>query len=85
MLRAFPEQIAVEMGLPKERIVELLNVSDQPISLDAPVADDEQYHLSDTIEDVATSTPIDQVTHSMQRTFIEQLMRILNERERTIF
>lgn len=83
-VEALPEQIAIEMGLPKERIVELLNVSDQPISLDAPVADDEQYHLSDTIEDVTTSTPIDQVTHSMQRTFIEQSMRILNERERTI-
>ncbi len=83
-VEALPEQIAAEIGLPKERVVELLNVSDQPISLDAPVADDEQYHLSDTIEDVATSTPIDQVTHSMQRTFIEQSMRILNERERTI-
>ena len=83
-IEALPEQIAAEMGLPKERVVELLNVSDQPISLDAPVADDEQYHLADTIEDVTTVTPVDQVTHSMQRTFIEQSMRVLNERERTI-
>ena len=83
-VEALPEQIAAEMGLPKERVVELLNVSDQPVSLDAPVADDEQYHLADTIEDVTNVTPVDQVTHSMQRTFIEQSMRILNERERTI-
>ena len=83
-IEALPEQIAVEMGLPKERVVELLNVSDQPISLDAPVADDEQYHLADTIEDVTTTTPVDQITHTMQRTFIEQAMRVLNERERTI-
>ncbi len=83
-MEALPEQIAAEMGLPKERIVELLNVSDQPVSLDAPVADDEQYHLSETIEDVTTSTPVDQITQHMQRTYIEQSMRVLNERERTI-
>ena len=83
-IEALPEQIAAEMGLPKERVVELLNVSDQPVSLDAPVADDEQYHLADTIEDVTAATPVDQVTHTMQRTFIEQSMRVLNERERTI-
>ena len=83
-MEALPEQIAAEMGLPKERIVELLNVSDQPVSLDAPVTDDEQYHLSETIEDVTTSAPVDQITQHMQRTYIEQAMRVLNERERTI-
>ena len=83
-VEALPEQIAAEVGLPKERVVELLSISDQPISLDAPMADDEQYHLADTIEDVVTASPVDQVAHQMQRTFIEQSMAILNERERTI-
>ncbi len=83
-VEALPEQIAAEIGLPKERVVELLHVSDQPASLDAPVADDDQYNLADTIEDTTTSTPVDQVTHQMQRTYIEQAMMILNERERTI-
>jgi RNA polymerase primary sigma factor len=83
-VEALPEQIAAEVGLPKERVVELLSVSDQPVSLDAPVADDEQYHLADTIEDVVTASPVDQIAHQMQRTFIEQSMAILNERERTI-
>ncbi len=83
-IEALPEQIAAEVGLSKERVVELLGISDQPISLDAPMADDEQYHLADTIEDVITASPIDQVAHQMQRTFIEQSMAVLNERERTI-
>lgn len=83
-IEALPEQIAIEVGLPKERVVELLSISDQPISLDAPMADDEQYHLADTIEDVITTSPVDQVAHQMQRTFIEQSMTVLNERERTI-
>src|SRR5690242_13232255 len=48
-VEALPEQLAAEVGLTKERVVELLNVSDQPVSLDAPMADDEQYHLADTL------------------------------------
>ncbi len=83
-LEALPEQIAVELGLPKERVVELLNVADQPVSLDAPVAEDEQYHLADTLEDVTMKNPVDQVAHQMQRTYIEQAMKVLNDRERTI-
>ncbi len=83
-IEALPEQIALEVGLSKERVVELLNVCDQPVSLDAPVADDEQYHLAETIEDDTLRAPVDQVAHQMQRTYIEQSMKILNDRERTI-
>ena len=83
-LEPLPEQIALEVGLPKERVLELLSVSDQPVSLDAPVSDDEQYHLADTLEDVTMKSPEEQVTHQMQRSYIEQAMRVLNERERTI-
>src|SRR5205085_8637673 len=52
-VEALPEQLAAEVGLPKDRVIELLSVSDQPVSLDAPVADDEQYHLADTLEDTS--------------------------------
>jgi len=83
-IEALPEQIAAEVGLPKERVVELLSISDQPVSLDAPVADDEQYHLADTIEDTTICEPVDHVAHQMQCTYIEQTMMILSERERTI-
>jgi RNA polymerase primary sigma factor len=83
-IEPLPEQIAMELGLPKERVLELLSVSDQPVSLDAPVADDELYNLADTIEDVTTKSPEEQVTHRMQRSYIEQVMQVLNERERTI-
>ncbi|HZS77071.1 MAG TPA: sigma-70 family RNA polymerase sigma factor [Ktedonobacteraceae bacterium] len=83
-IEALPEQIAAEVGLPKERVVELLNVSDQPISLDAPVADDEQYHLADTLEDLSMTLPSDEVSQKLLRDSIEQAMTILNPRERTI-
>jgi len=70
--------------LTKERVVELLNVSDQPISLDAPMADDEQYHLADTLEDVSMMAPADHVSQQVLRDNLEQAMAILNPRERTI-
>ncbi len=83
-IEALPEQIAVEIGLPKDRVVELLSISDQPISLDAPIVDDEQYHLADTIEDNTAQEPVDHVSQQIQRNYIEQAMQILSERERII-
>jgi len=83
-LEALPEQIAAEVGLTRERVIELLSVSEQPVSLDAPVADDEQYHLADTLEDSNLDSPTDQITHQLQRNYIEQAMTVLNLRERTI-
>ncbi len=83
-IEASPEQIALEVGLTKDRVVELLEASEQPVSLDAPVADDEQYHLADTLEDTTMATPIDQVALQQMRGHIEQAMVVLNQRERTI-
>ncbi|HTK07320.1 MAG TPA: sigma-70 family RNA polymerase sigma factor [Ktedonobacteraceae bacterium] len=79
-----PEQLAAEVGLPRERIVELLSVSEQPISLDAPMADDEEYHLADMIEDASMLAVPSQASYQLQREHIEQAMTILNPRERTI-
>jgi RNA polymerase primary sigma factor len=81
---ALPEQLAAEVGLPKERVVELLNMAEQPISLDAPVADDEQYHLADMLEDMSMAGPADQVSQQLLRDYIEKAMVVLNPRERRI-
>jgi RNA polymerase primary sigma factor len=83
-IEPLPEQLAEELGLTKDRVVELLNAFEQPVSLDAPVSDDEQYHLADTLEDVSMAAPVDQVTQRLQREYIEQVMEVLNPRERTI-
>jgi RNA polymerase primary sigma factor len=83
-VEALPEQIAAEVGLPRDRIVELLNASEQPISLDAPMADDEEYHLADTLEDTSMHVPVDPVAYQALRDQIEQALTVLNPRERTI-
>ncbi|HLH63446.1 MAG TPA: sigma-70 family RNA polymerase sigma factor [Ktedonobacteraceae bacterium] len=79
-----PEQLAAEVGLPKDRVIELLSVCDQPVSLDAPVAEDEQYHLADTLEDTNPVNTVDQVSYQLLRNSIEQAMNVLDPRERTI-
>ncbi len=83
-LEPLPEQIAEQTGLPRERVIELLNVAEQPISLDAPMADDEEYHLADMLEDPAMTANLDQVSQQRQREHIERSMTVLNPRERTI-
>ena len=83
-IEPLPEQLAAEVVLPRERIVELLSVSEQPISLDAPMADDEEYHLADMIEDASMLALPSQASYQLQREHIEQAMTILNPRERTI-
>ena len=83
-LEALPDQLASEVGLPKERVVELLNMAEQPISLDAPVADDEQYHLADMLEDVSMMGPADQVSQQLLHDYIEKAMVVLTPRERRI-
>ncbi|GCE26929.1 RNA polymerase sigma factor SigA [Dictyobacter alpinus] len=83
-IEPLPEQIAAEMGLPRERIVELLNAAEQPISLDAPMADDEEYHLADAIENTNNAAPVDQTANQMLQAQIEQAMVVLSPRERTI-
>lgn len=79
-----PEEIAKAAHMSKERIVELQSMAETPISLDAPLVDDEQYHLADTLEDTCASTPADVVAHQALRDQISQALDMLNQRERQV-
>ena len=79
-----PEEIAAVARLTKERVVELQNMAETPISLDAPLIDDEQYHLADTLEDTSTTAPADAATHQALRTQISCALETLNARERQV-
>ncbi|HLH61640.1 MAG TPA: sigma-70 family RNA polymerase sigma factor [Ktedonobacteraceae bacterium] len=79
-----PEEIAAAARLTKERVVELQNMAETPISLDAPLIDDEQYHLADTLEDTSTTAPADAATHQALRAQISCALETLNARERQV-
>ena len=79
-----PEEIAQAARLTKERVVELQGMAETPISLDAPLIDDEQYHLADTLEDTHATAPADVLTRQVLRDQISSAMEALNARERQV-
>jgi len=80
----FPEEVAKATNLTKERIVELQSMAETPISLDAPLIDDEQYHLADTLEDIQAAAPAEVVTHQVLRDQISRALDTLSQRERQV-
>lgn len=78
------EEIAVAANLTKERVVELQSMAETPISLDAPLIDDEQYHLADTLEDHSATAPAEAVTHQALQDQIANALETLNMRERKV-
>jgi RNA polymerase primary sigma factor len=80
----FPEEVAKAANLTKERIVELQSMAETPISLDAPLIDDEQYHLADTLEDPQATAPAEVVTHQVLRDQIARALDTLSQRERQV-
>ncbi|HKV57211.1 MAG TPA: sigma-70 family RNA polymerase sigma factor [Ktedonobacteraceae bacterium] len=79
-----PEEIAAAAKMSKERVFELQSMAETPVSLDAPLIDDEQYHLADTLEDTRVTTPADIVTHQALRDQIGCALETLNQRERQV-
>jgi RNA polymerase primary sigma factor len=71
----FPDEIAERMGFPAEKIRKILRITKEPISLETPVSDDEDTHLSDLIEDKNTPVPQDSVIF---RDLMEQLNMTLS-------
>jgi RNA polymerase primary sigma factor len=71
----FPDEIAARMGFPADKIRKILRITKEPISLETPVSEDEDTHLSDLIEDKNTPVPQDSVIF---RDLIEQLNKTLS-------
>jgi RNA polymerase primary sigma factor len=71
----FPDEIAERMGFSVDKVRKILRITKEPISLETPVSDDEDTHLSDLIEDKNTPVPQESVIF---RDLIEQLNKILS-------
>lgn len=79
-----PDELAQALKLTRERVVELQSMAEAPISLDAPLIDDEQFHLADTLEDTQATAPADAITHVALRDQITNALDALSQRERQI-
>jgi RNA polymerase primary sigma factor len=58
-----PEELAVRMEMPEDKVLKVLKIAKEPISMETPIGDDEDSHLGDFIEDTSVATPIEQATN----------------------
>jgi RNA polymerase primary sigma factor len=78
------EEIAEELGLPRQKIAMLKQASQRPTSLDAPVNEGEATEYGEMISDESASDPLEMLSDKNLQAEIEPLLSILNERERRI-
>jgi RNA polymerase primary sigma factor len=57
-----PEELAVRMEMPEDKVRKVLKIAKEPISMETPIGDDEDSHLGDFIEDTAVASPVDSAT-----------------------
>ena len=79
-----PEEIAVTMNLPVERILEVSKISQEPVSLETPIGEEEDSHLGDFIQDEHVSVPSEEAAHTLLREQLEEVMDTLSDREQKV-
>jgi len=78
------EEIAQVVGLSPERVGEVLKLTQEPISLETPIGEDKDSHLSDFIEDQSKATPPELASYLLLREQLDKVLSELSERERKV-
>jgi RNA polymerase primary sigma factor len=79
-----PEEIGGQMGIPAEKVREILKVSQEPVSLETPIGEEEDSHLGDFIEDSEAVVPIDAASFILLQEQLESVLHTLSEREKKV-
>jgi RNA polymerase primary sigma factor len=79
-----PEEIAHEMDLSPEKVREILKVSQEPVSLETPIGEEEDSHLGDFIEDSDAVVPIDAASFILLQEQLDSVLHTLSEREKKV-
>ena len=75
------EEIAQHMEIPTEKVREILKISQEPVSLNTPIGEEEDSHLGDFIEDTTAPAPSEAASHQLLKEHVEDVLVSLNERE----
>jgi RNA polymerase primary sigma factor len=78
------EEIAEEMGITPEKVREIIKVSQDPVSLETPIGEEEDSHLGDFVEDKEATAPSEAASLTMLRTEVEDILDTLTPRERRV-
>ena len=76
-----PEEIAKEMEIPVEKVVEIQKIAQDPVSLETPIGEEDDSHLGDFIQDDDSPAPQDAAAYTLLREQLEEVMKTLTPRE----
>lgn len=79
-----PEEVAAHLDLPGERVSEVLRLAQEPVSLHAPVGEEDDVALGDLIEDGDAASPVESAAFLLLREHLEAVLSTLGERERKV-
>lgn len=79
-----PEEIGAEMDLPTEKVRNIINISQDPVSLETPIGEENDSHLGDFIEDGEALDPEDNASYQMLREELEDVLETLTDREENV-
>ena len=79
-----PEEIAAKMDLPVERVREIMKISQEPVSLETPIGEEEDSHLGDFIQDDHVAVPADAATFTLLHEQLMEVLDTLTEREQKV-
>ena len=79
-----PEEIAAEMSLPIEKVEHILKISQETVSLEAPVGEEEDSRLGDFLEDKVSLSPEESAIYELLRGHVSEFLQYLNPREQKI-
>lgn len=80
----YPEEIAKEMNLPVERVREIQKISQEPVSLETPIGEEEDSHLGDFIQDENVPVPADAAAFTLLKEQLDEVLMTLTEREQKV-
>lgn len=81
---ATPEEIAREMKIPVERVREIQKISQEPVSLETPIGEEEDSHLGDFIQDENVPVPADAAAFTLLREQLDEVLSTLTDREQKV-
>ena len=79
-----PEEIAAEMNMPVDRVREILKISQEPVSLETPIGEEEDSHLGDFIKDDNVPVPADAAAFTLLKEQLEEVLSTLTDREQKV-
>ncbi len=79
-----PEEIAARMNIPVERVREIIKISQEPVSLETPIGEEEDSHLGDFIQDDNVPVPAEAAAYTLLKEQLQEVLGTLTEREQKV-